>query len=88
MIQDGNGRRVGEGTVPTTLEGLALLRERYQLPEGTLVALESGTVAFFVARRLQALGLDPRVIDAAEVRAKALRPNRKSDRRRLRRVEH
>lgn len=81
MIQDENGRRVGEGTVPTTLEGLALLRERHQLPEGTPVALESGTVAFFVARRLQALGLDPRVIDAAEVRAKALRPNQKSDRR-------
>lgn len=81
MIQDESGRKVGEGTVPTTLEGLALLRERNQLPEGTRVVLESGTVAFFVARRLQALGLDPIVVDAAEVRAKALRPNQKSDRR-------
>lgn len=81
VIQDGEGRPAGEGRVPTTLEGLALLRERHQLPPGTRVALESGTVAFFVARRLEALGLDPRVVDASEVRAKAVRPNQKSDRR-------
>jgi len=80
-IQDENGRNVGRGTVPTTPGGLALLREREQLPEGTKVALESGTVAFLVARRLKGLGLDPVVIDAQEVRAKALRPNQKSDRR-------
>jgi transposase len=81
MIQDENGRPAGEGTVPTTLEGLALLRAKHELPEGTKVALESGTVAFFVARRLKSLGLDPLVVDASEVRAKALRPNQKSDRR-------
>lgn len=80
-IQDENGRRVGRGTVATTPEGLLLLREREELPAGTEVALESGTVAFFVARRLTALGLEPVVIDAQEVRAKALRPNQKSDRR-------
>ena len=38
-------------------------------------------MAFFVARRLTRLGLDPVVVDAHEVRAKALRPNQKSDRR-------
>lgn len=81
MIQDENGRPVGEGTVPTTLEGLTLLRERHGLPFGTPVVLESGTVAFFVARRLEALGFAPIVVDASEVRAKALRPNQKSDRR-------
>jgi transposase len=81
VIQDENGRTVGEGTVPTTVEGLLRLRERHDLPEGTAVALESGTMAFFVARRLSALGLAPVVIDAQEVRAKALRPNQKSDRR-------
>jgi len=80
-IQDENGRHVGRGVVPTTPGGLALLCEREKLPEGTKVALESGTVAFLVARRLKALGLDPVVIDAQEVRAKALRPNQKSDRR-------
>jgi transposase len=81
MIQDENGRPAGQGTVPTTLAGLTLLRERHALPEGTPVVLESGTVAFFVARTLEALGLAPVVVDASEVRAKALRPNQKSDRR-------
>jgi transposase len=38
-------------------------------------------MAFFVARRLREFELDPVVIDAHEVRAKALRPNQKSDRR-------
>lgn len=81
VIQDEQGAPAGEGHVPTTLAGLHLLLERHQLPAGTRVALESGTVAFFVARQLAALGLDPVVIDAHEVRAKAVRPNQKSDRR-------
>jgi transposase len=81
VIQNEDGKIIGEGSVPTTLEGLLLLRARYDLPTGTPVALESGTMAFFVARHLARLGLDPRVVDAHEVRAKALRPNQKSDRR-------
>lgn len=81
VIQDPNGKRIGEGSVPTTLEALRRMRDRYELGPGTEVALESGTMAFFVARRLVALGLNPVVIDAHEVRAKALRPNQKSDRR-------
>jgi len=81
VIQDENGKHVGEGSVPTTLEGLQRMGARYELADGTRVALESGTMAFFVARRLKQLGLDPVVIDAHEVRAKALRPNQKSDRR-------
>ena len=81
VIQDEHGKVVGEGSVPTTTEGLLLLRARYELPAGTRVALESGTMAFFVARVLGRMGLDPLVIDAHEVRSKALRPNQKSDRR-------
>ena len=81
VIQDEQGGRAGEGTVPTTLAGLHLLVERHQLPAGTRVALESGTMAFFVARQLSALGRAPVVIAAHEVRAKAVRPNQKSDRR-------
>lgn len=80
-IQDEQGKVLGEGSVPTALEGLMELRARHKLPVGTAVALESGTMAFFVARQLMRLGLDPRVIDAHEVRRKALRPNQKSDRR-------
>lgn len=81
VIQDENGREVGQGGVPTSIEGLSALCTQHALPAGTKVALESGTMAFFVARRLAALGLDPVVVDAHEVRAKAIRPNQKSDRR-------
>jgi transposase len=81
VIQDEAGGAAGEGSVSTTLEGLLSMRVRHDLPPGTRVALESGTMAFFVARRLTQLGLDPLVVDAHEVRTKALRPNQKSDRR-------
>jgi transposase len=81
VIQDGKGRQVGEGRVPTTLEGLESMCRRHELSPGSRVALESGTMAFFVARRLIGLGLDPVVVNAHEVRSKALRPNQKSDRR-------
>lgn len=80
-IQDEQGKIRGEGSVPTTLEGLRLLQARYDLAARTGVALESGTMAFFVARHLTKMGLDPVVVDAREVRQKALRPNQKSDRR-------
>jgi len=81
VIQDEHGKVTGEGSVPTSLEGLLQMATRRELPLGTRVALESGTMAFFVARRLARLGLDPLVVDAHEVRSKALRPNQKSDRR-------
>lgn len=81
VIQDANGRVTGEGRVDTTLDGLQIMCHRHQLSAGTKVALESGTMAFFVARRLLGLGLDPVVVSAQEVRSKALRPNQKSDRR-------
>ena len=58
VIQDENGKVLGDSSVPTTIEGLALLRLRHELPAGTRVALESGTMAFFVARRLSRIGLD------------------------------
>ena len=81
MIQDEDGRIRSEGYVNTTNVGLQRLRDQYELPAGTPVALESGTMAFYVARTLARLGLKPVVVDAHEVRAKALRPNQKSDRR-------
>ena len=81
VIQDENGKIVGEGSVATSIEGLLSMRDKHKLTAGTRVALESGTMAFFVARRLKQIGLDPLVVDAHEVRSKALRPNQKSDRR-------
>ena len=85
-IQDELGALIGEGSVPTTPEGLLGLRQRYGLPEGTTVGLETGTVAFYVARALQRIGLAPLVIDAHEVRIKAHRPTQKSDRRDAREI--
>ncbi len=81
VIQDESGKQVGEGRVPTTPEGLQSMCARHKLPAGSRVALESGTMAFFVARQLSRLGLDPLVVNAHEVRSKALRPTQKSDRR-------
>lgn len=81
VIQDESGKIVGEGSVATTPVGLQSLKARHDLPAGTAVALESGTVAFLVARALTRMGLEPVVVHAYEVRAKALRPNQKSDRR-------
>lgn len=81
VVQDANGKPVGEGRIPTSLDGLQAMSARHKLAEGTRVALESGTMAFFVARHLIRLGLEPVVVSAQEVRSKALRPNQKSDRR-------
>ncbi len=67
--------------MPTTPAGFAQLRTTHNLPPGTPVALETGTVAFFVARQLAHVGLAPVVVDAHEVRLKAHRPMQKSDRR-------
>ena len=81
VIQDAGGQVVTHGDVPTTPEGFQRWQAVHRVPTGTPVALESGTVAFFVARELTALGLTPSVIDAREVRLKAHRPTQKSDRR-------
>lgn len=80
-VQDETGRTVGHGEVPTTLEGLRSMKDRFDLPGATKVGLETGTVAFLVARYLSGLGLEPVVVDAHEVRLKAHRPNQKCDRR-------
>jgi transposase len=81
VIQDGSGRVVAQGEVPTTPEGFRGWHAAQRLPTGTPVALETGTVAFFVARELTGLGCAPIVVDAREVRLKAHRPTQKSDRR-------
>lgn len=85
-VQDEAGTLVSEGSVPTTPEGLLSLRKRLELPEGTVVGLETGTVSFYVARILHRIGLAPLVIDAHEVRLKAHRPKQKSDRRDAREI--
>lgn len=78
-IQEDTGRIVGSGEVPTTLEGLHTMKDRFALPPGSKVGLETGTVSFLVARYLSVLELEPVVVSAQEVRLKAHRPNQKSD---------
>jgi transposase len=80
-IQNASGREIGDGKVPTTIEGFLEFRDRHHLPPGTKVALETGSSAFHAARLLARIGMDPIVVDAHEVRLKAHRPNQKSDRR-------
>ncbi len=81
VIQAADGTVVRQGGIPTTAAGFQQLIGEHAVPPGTPVALETGTVAFFIARALTALGLVPSVIDAHEVRLKAYRPQQKSDRR-------
>jgi transposase len=79
-VQDASGRVVARGTIPTTEAGLQQWQGAQGLVAGTRVFLETGTVSFYVAHRLAALGLVPVVIDAHEVRRRAQRPTQKSDR--------
>ena len=44
VIEDESGAVVSQGQVPTTLEGLMLLKSRDELPAGTAVGLETGTM--------------------------------------------
>ena len=81
VIQHEAGTILARGMVPTTPEGFARMRDEHHVPPGTRVALETGTSAFYVARLLAALHLEPVVVDAHEVRRKASRPSQKSDRR-------
>ena len=79
VVQRWDGTVVGKGRVPTNHAGFSDLCAQFALPPDTPVALETGTVSFFAARLLAAITLRPVVIDAHEVRAKAHRPNQKSD---------
>jgi len=81
VIEQEDGKVIGRGQIPTTPAGLGWLKKEYRLGPGTAVALETGTVAFYVARELTRLELKAVVIDAHEVRVKAQRPGQKSDRR-------
>lgn len=81
VIQDEAGTVVGRGSVPTTPEGYAQLREQHALAAGTSVGLETGTMALYSTRLLTRLELKPVVVDAYEVRQKARRPNQKCDQR-------
>jgi transposase len=81
LIQNEDGKVLGKGQIPTTLEGLRTLKDGYSLGKETKVGLESGSMSDFVSKQLRKLGLEPVVINAHEVRLKAHRPNQKTDER-------
>ena len=73
------GQVIGQGQVETTEAGLRQMLRRVHCGRGTQVGLESGQQAFLVARWLVGLGMEPKVVHAQEVRAKARRRRQKSD---------
>jgi transposase len=81
VAQDDSGKVTAQGRVTTTAEGLYELVERLDAAKGTKIGLETGTQAIWVSRVLSALGMQPVVIEAREVRQKARRVGQKSDRR-------
>ena len=79
VVQDEQGRVLEQGEFPTSEEGLGMVLNKLQAPPGTTVGLETGTQAQWVAGLLAKRGMNPQVIDAREVRAKARRVGQKSD---------
>jgi transposase len=77
--QDARGKSLAEGKVPTTPEELHGVLLKLQAPPGTVVGLETGGQSTWVSRLLTQWGMAPWVIEAGEVRSKALRANQKSD---------
>jgi transposase len=79
VVLDDDGKVLAQGKVCTTAEGLCELLQRLGAPQGTVIGLETGGQAMWVARLLSGLGMEPVVIDAREVRQKARRVGQKSD---------
>ena len=79
VAQAENGEVLRKGEVETGLEGLRGMVRQVKAARGTVVGLESGIQATWVCRLLCELGMEPMVVSAHEVRAKARRQNQKSD---------
>jgi transposase len=76
---DEEGQVLRRGSVPTSPEGLTRLLAETKVPAATRIGLETGAQATWIARLLAAAGMDPVVVDAREVRAKARRRGQKTD---------
>lgn len=79
VCKDQDGRVIGKGRILTSREGFLFMLKQLGANNGTMIGLETGTQAIWVSRMLVELGMNPVVIDAREVRAKAVRKNQKSD---------
>jgi len=81
VAQNEEGKVIKEGAVTTGVEGMEQMLAALNAPEQTRIGLETGTQATWISRLLASMGMNPVVIDAREVRAKARRIGQKSDRR-------
>lgn len=79
VVQDEDGTIMHQGSIPTSRKDYREFFERFSVAPNTTVGMESGLQAFWAARLLLEMGLEPVVINAAEVRAKARRKRQKSD---------
>lgn len=77
--QDDEGKEVGKGRVPTSQTGFDEMLTTLNAPAQTWVGFETGGQSTWVSRLFSAMDMHPVVIDAREVRAKALRARQKSD---------
>lgn len=73
------GKVIAEGNVPTSFDGLQQMQRALPRSRGITAALESGAQAFWVARLLFGMGIEPVIVSAQEVRARASRRNQKCD---------
>jgi len=78
---DEQGNIIDRGSVDTSKESYMGLLVGKKIPSDTQVAFESGEKMYWANSILIELGMRPVVVSAQEVRAKARRPNQKSDHR-------
>lgn len=81
VIMDAPGNVVDRGSVNTNRYEYAGLLTRNKIPKDTKVAFESGEKMYWATTVLVESGMVPIAVSAQEVRAKARRPNQKSDHR-------
>ena len=56
VIQEGSGRVIVQGSVPTSVEGLGEMLEELAVPSGMKIGLETGPQAWWVSSALSGLG--------------------------------
>jgi len=80
MAQDESGNVVGQGSVPTSEQGSTKMLDRVEAPPRTEIALETRALVPWVRSILTGLKMTPMLVQRREVRQKARRLSRKSDR--------
>jgi transposase len=80
VVMDPTGEVEDRGCIDTTVEGFEGLFGK-KIPAGTEVAFESGEKMYWLSKVLLELEMVPVAVNAREVRARARRPNQKSDQR-------